>query len=293
MHSISKRGVDTPFCDWLTVTVPEGESHAMGEALGPLILSAGAVPQVWGYAIGSHRASVAVKRRHQVVIWSFSGGAVEALRDADQWGPVLAEIGAFPHRVTRLDAAYDTEEDAPLVLPEVEKRGHHGELRISRKAVAPDRVRWQRSLGPCGRVTGTVYAGKRGKVSALARVYDKRAHVADTLGEDPGVPWTRYELELSIPGIALADAWAPEALFWAYGAELVRRPVPDHVHSWEAHGAGYVLPPRRERSLREQLEARVERSDELPALRGMAEAMGEGGRMALRRLVLERLGLPA
>ena len=43
--------------------------------------------------------------------------------------------------------------------------------------------------------------------------------------------------------------------------------------------------------MREVMERRVEQCTELDALRGLAEAMGEGGRMALRRLLLQRVGL--
>lgn len=294
MHSIANRCVYTPFCDWLTITVPDSDAYGLHDALQPLILEAGAVPQPWGYRFPEARGSVAVRAQHQVTVWSFSGESVGVLRDSGLWVDVLAAIGSFPHRVTRLDVAYDTPDDAPEVLPAVEARGHAGDLHLSRKAVPPGRMRWQRSMGPCGRVSGTVYAGQRGKARVVGRVYDKRAHVWDALGEgDPGVPWTRYELELSVPGLTLADAYAPERVFWAYGSDLCGRPVPEGVRSWEAHGAGFVLPPRRERSAYEALETRVDRSDELEALKRQAEAMGEAGLRALRRMVLQRLGLPA
>lgn len=291
MHSLANRCDYTPFCDWLTITVPDSEAYDLERGLRPLILEADGVPQPWGFRFCGVSGSVAVRSAHAVTVWSFSGEAVALLREKGLWPSVLAEIGTHPHRVTRLDVAYDTPDDAPVVLPEFEARGCRGEVHLSRKAVAPRRIKWQRSLGPCGRMTGTVYAGQRGKSRVVGRVYDKRAHLWDTTGEDPGVTWTRYELELSVPGLTLADAYAPERVFWAYGSGLCGRPVPEGVESWEAHGAGYVLPAKRERSTYEVLEARVERSEELAALRGLAETMGEAGLMALRRMVLQRLGL--
>lgn len=289
MGSLANRGVSTPFCDWLTVTVPEEDGPTLLDSVRTSILAAGGRPNVKGWWLGE--GSIYAAPNHRVFILSLSGGALEALRSSGEWLDFLSAVSGQPHRVTRLDVAYDTGEDAPEVLPLLEARGHRGELRLTRKTVSPSAVRWQRSMGPCGRVSGTVYTGRRGRVRVLARVYDKRAERWDAGKGDPGVPWTRYELELSVDGMTLRDAYDPAALWWAYGSDLVGIDRPAGVPEWEPHGQGYSLPPARERSLREVMERRVEQCTELDALRGLAEAMGEGGRMALRRLLLQRVGL--
>lgn len=292
MDSIPSACFRTPFCDWLSISVPEGDAFHLREELGNLLLEAGAISDPAGFSFHATGGRVQIRGHGSVWSFSFSGAALDAIRERVGLPDLLAVLWTYPHRVTRLDVAYDTPDHGADIVPAIEAAGHTGRLRLSRKAIPASAVRWQRAIGPCERLTGTVYLGRLGKAEVVARVYDKRAQVWDKRGVDVGHGWTRYELELRVAGMGVRDAHDPAALFWHYGGEALTGEMrPPGIEAWGPNGEGYALEARPERSPFEKLQRRVNGSDELDAWLKLADQMGERGRHVLLSIVRQRLGV--
>ena len=104
----------THFCDWLDVTFSPEHSHV--RLLRPLLLSLGAeVLSDDAFRIGV--GTVHMGARYGVMRVAASGGALARLRLCGVYMDWLSILSECPHRITRLDAAYDVPRDGAYVLP--------------------------------------------------------------------------------------------------------------------------------------------------------------------------------
>lgn len=274
-------------CDWLDVThsiddTPLSEVRLLllswdAEAAGPDFFRVG------------DGGAVKLEKRGTFTRVSLSGGAVSWLRSTGNWLSMLGLLASSPHRVTRLDAAYDVPVDGADVIAAMRRRFRSGEVRLGRKAL---KTTCLLAVRPDGRETGTWYAGHRSNARATARVYDKAWERLQKAGVAVP-PCTRYEVTVKKDyGATLRDAAEPERLFWHVAAPALLE-APEGVPAWDAGWAeGWVL-KRPEVMPAAVLEARVSRSAELTVLLEAADALGPAGRVFLARRVLRRLGVTA
>lgn len=202
--------------------------------------------------------------------------------------PFLAEIGATPHRVTRLDASLDIVTPAPDVVRRVRRRGAAGKVQLSRKAIRPHHVEAHLAQSALveGVETGTVYLGSKAAEVRLV-VYDKREERFKATGVDVG-DLTRYELRLkSGSRVTLRDVAEPAAVFWHHvGRSLL--PSPGNVPAWTPEAEGWVLERGAPPDTYTRLLRRVEDSAEVLALIRLANELGPSGAESLCRLIRKR-----
>lgn len=262
-------------CDYLGVTVPELHSRALQAELRPFLLELGAgeeTPGVWRCPGGG---TVKLHAWATVVSVGVSGAALERLRGLGAFTSLLSILGAFPHTVTRLDAALDVFEHAPPILETLYAQALAGRIRLGRKALGSRGVK--RHLGPAlyaeGVETGTVYLGRRGDRVYLC-VYDKRQERLERAELDTG-PWVRYELRLDKRvGCTLRDAQDPGPVFWSVmGGQVL--PCPEGVPDWVSWAEGYTLPRYEAPEPSERLRRACERSEALGGLCQLALPLGE------------------
>lgn len=280
----------TVFCDYLGVTVPLEHADLI-DRLRPFL-------DVAGFALEWEDVKKLVLRsRNQgTLIWQkrfgvwclgISGSACAALRASGQWLPLLGEIGATPHRVTRLDAAHDVVMDAAPEVQRLRIDGAQGRLSLTRKAVRPEHVDTHLSNGATGE-TGTVYIGSRQAEVRLV-VYDKRHERFMATGEDVG-PLTRYELRLkSGTGVTLRDVAEPAAVFWHHLGRSVLS-APAEAPAWSPAAEGYVIDRGQAPTPFQRLVSRVEASGEVLALVKLAAELGPYGVDVLVKEVLKVAG---
>lgn len=280
----------TPFCDYLGVTVPSVDEDLIVR-LRPFLDAAGFHVE---WASGDKvvlrspaQGTFVWQKRFGMWCVGVSGAACSDLRVKGQWLPFLAEIGATPHRVTRLDAAADVMTPAPDVVRRVRRLGVSGKVKLSRKSVRPPDV--QVHLAPSeltGLETGSVYLGSKNAEVRLV-VYDKREERYKATGRDVG-DLTRYELRLkSGVGVTLRDVAEPASVFWHHMGRSVLKP-PSGVPAWSPHAEGWVLDRADPPLPFARLIRRVEESAEVLALCKLADELGPTGRDALCRLILKR-----
>ena len=265
------------FCDYLGVTVPLEHGDLLDRVRPFLDLAGFAVD--WD---GEHKL-VLRSRNDGTVVWqkrfgvwclSASGGACSAIRASGQWLAFLAELGATPHRVTRLDAALDVVQDAAPEVQRLRAEGAKGLLSITRKSVRPEHVDTHLSNGATGE-TGTVYIGSR-QAEARLVVYDKRHERFMATGEDVG-PLTRYELRVkSGIGVTLRDVAEPAAVFWHHVGRSVLS-APAGVPEWVGGAEGYSIDRSGAPTAFQRLVSRVESSAEVLALVKLAAELGPYG----------------
>lgn len=314
MGILSAVGVDAsaPFCDWLDLTVPRDSSSEVEDILsarlGACYGAQKRTPDTWilqairracrPFQGGEEVGLIAESRKSDPTVrvdtraaWcrvSLSGQAVEAIRAQDQWVPLLADLAALPHRVTRLDASLDLDIPGPLAVPAVLRAGRSGSISLGRKSLSPKDVTFVDKLDARGDVTGTVYLGKRTREISAA-IYDKRHEREDAGLEDLG-PCTRVELRLRALGCTLRDAAVPSALFWNYGRALVDAPpgAPD----WTAAGQGWDMPPAQPPDYLRIMDRRLDTlAPELDSLKGIALRLGPYGPAILLRRIAQALGV--
>jgi hypothetical protein len=282
---MSKRG--GVFTDYLHVTVPYDQSGGLAMAVldacghGGVLERAG-VPGLYDMYGGA--GTLLILRRGQVVIVGISGGAIKCMRDLRVFNDVLWALAGFPHRVTKIDAAYDVAVEAPPILEEVYQAFKATGVYLGKRAAPVSKTGWK--VGVSGEETGTVYVGGR-KAELRAKVYDKRQEQIDKASGDLG-PRVRYELTVTnkAAAISLRDAADPTALFWHYmgGRLLLRRPpgIPD----WEPGGIGFALPRRPEALPAEKLKRYIEGArDTFRRGLALADACGPYGRGLMWMLV--------
>lgn len=271
-----------PFCDWLDVTFSPEDAPDL--AVHDLLMAACAWPLAPGlYRLGD-RGTVKVQPGKRFVRVSASGSALRYLEGVGRFVDFLCLLGSQPHRVTRVDAAMDTDEEGPEAV-ERYRALYPQTVQLSHK---PIKVSCMLSHDAFGRETGTWYAGHRSAAKVTARVYDKAHQMMERYGELHG-PWTRYEVTArGDVGPTLRDAYDPEALFWHYASPaLLERP--EGAPEWRpGAGEGWVSswkPPTPAAILKD----RVGASPELGVLIELADKAGPRGRDYLLSLLRRRI----
>lgn len=187
------------------------------------------------------------KKNHSRI--SASGGVLMHLRTKNLFDEYLQILASSPHRVTRLDAAYDVSQDGADMLASMRRKySKAGSVaKFGRKSLP---VSYMINVRADGRETGTVYFGHRTRARTTARVYDKQNEMLTKQGLtiDPTV---RYEItvrgEKDRPSPSLRDAALPESIFWNVASpELLRRPsgVPDWVPNSAFDWSGTPVVPK-------------------------------------------------
>lgn len=277
--------MNDPITDWLDVTFSPDDSP--GQALHDFLMGENAWPIEAGkYRIGD-RGTVFLQTRKRFTRVSFSGAALTVFRTTGAFLDLLSLLGAQPHRVTRLDAAYDTNEKGPEVVAHL-RASYPLSVQLSRKLV---KTSVMLSANLEGLETGTWYAGHRSAAKVTARVYDKAHQMYEKYGElHP--PWTRYEITVrAANGPTLKDAYDPTGIFWHYASpSLLPRP-PDAPKWSQGDDTGWFHayePPLPA----EVLKRRVDASPELAVLAELADKAGPEGRNYLLSLLRRRFAPP-
>lgn len=286
-----------PSADWVSVSCPVDLAPLVFDALRPVVsdvpgVSALSTGHGWAFPFGG-LIQARTRSSSKVTVISASGAALAALRSAGVWVDYLRVLASDVHRLTRLDVALDVLIDAPPLLERLYRRAAAGDLALSRKSLDPARhLSRYLAPGPTGMDTGTVYLGAR-TAEVRAVVYDKRKERLVKGFADPG-PWLRVELVVTAAmGVSLKDAFAPAPVFWHFLASalegIVVRPV--DVPAWVPGGesVGFSLPPRSVVDPVRRLVRRLERSQELRDLCGLASTVRGGSVLIYRQL--RKLGL--
>lgn len=271
-----------PFCDYLNVSVPLDQAEGLREVVLPALHSSGQfvesddVFQFFtlgvrkGQLVPVPSGTVKFGRRGKVATLSTSGQALGILRASGAFPEYLAAIGSLPHRVTMLHATGDfLLPDVPAAVRAVKDAAYAGELSLTRKKIQPGQCRHFFGVDFEGNETGTVYLGQRANADVWAKVYDK-GHQQACTGGSHGGSIARVEVAaMSDVGATLRDASDPFDLFFHFaGRSLVE--APPEFSGWVAHGEGYVLGEKVERTLFERFERFLENSRDLHTVARMA-----------------------
>jgi hypothetical protein len=276
--------VGRPFCDYLNISVPVEHTEALRDLVLPVLRSAGQFAEsdtgdvFQFFTVGVRKGNVVVVpsgtvkfgRRGKVATLSTSGQALGILRASSALPEYLAAIGSLPHRVTMLHATADFHlPDVPAAIHAVKDAAYAGELALTRKKIQPGQCRHFFGVDFEGKETGTVYLGQRANADVWAKVYDK-GHQMACAGLAHGGSIARVEVAaMSDVGATLRDASNPSDLFFHFaGRSLVEAP-PD-FSGWLAHGEGYVLGEKVERTLFERFERFLENSRDIHTAARMA-----------------------
>jgi hypothetical protein len=274
-------------CDWLDVT--QSPQDTTSHIVRPFLVGAGATMRADGtrehYKLGG--GSCVIDVRSQWVRLSFSGQSLAALRLQSAYLDLLGLLGEVPHRVTRLDAAYDVAVDTPRVLKALKRQYKAGRVSLGRKTLP---VCTYESVRDDGATTGTYYVGLRTKARATARVYDKQEEALKKRHEILPAT-TRYEITVRTGfGATLRDAAEPGRLFWHVASPALLA-APRNVEAWEpGWGGGWnhdVAPV----DVAARLRYRVAESEDITAIIALADSLGDHGRGYLRELLDTRLGI--
>jgi hypothetical protein len=171
-------------------------------------------------------------------------------------------------------------------------RSYSGAVSLSRKFVCREDVRWYENcrLGSGGAFvkTGTVSIGKRSN-TVYARVYDKRAQMADICDVDIGVERIRFEVSANRGRATLRDFIEPDSLFFSIASPgLV--PRPDGVSDWRQQQMDpRTLPPLNKRTDYERALLLVENCTELRLLRDLVDR-SPNMRAMIERALVKSLG---
>lgn len=213
------------FCDWLDVTFSPAEDLAW---LAPLITSAGGLLEDSGRYTFSQGGTI----KHQIgKRWqrlSLSGASLGVFRHYGLFGDLLRSVSLHPHKVTRLDAAYDLAVDAAPIVMKLWDFYHSGGVKLNIwntvKAQAYFNTRFDDVL------TGTFYAGNRRVNKITARVYDKQSETFERTKCDIGSR-IRYELTVKTDQVNLRDVSDPTAVFWHYMSPALLK-APSDAPPW-------------------------------------------------------------
>ena len=267
--------VGRPFCDYLNVSVPVEHSESLREAVLPALHSSGQFQETGDvlafYTVAVRKGKVVLDpsgtvkfgRRGKVATLSTSGAALGLLRASGGLPEYLSAIGSISHRVTMLHATADFHvPDVPASIRAVKDAAYRGDLSLTRKKIQPGQCRHFFGVDFEGKETGTVYLGQRANADVWAKVYDK-GHQLACAGYAHGGSIARVEVAvMSDVGATLRDASDPFDLFFHLaGRSLVE--APPEFSGWLAHGEGYVLGERVERTLFERLDRFLENSRDI------------------------------
>lgn len=299
--------VGRPFCDYLNVSVPAEHGEALREVVLPVLQSLAQFQESDGvlmfFTMGTRKGNIVaipsgtVKfgRRGKVATLSTSGAVLGHLRAAGGLSEYLAAIGSLPHRVTMLHATADFHlPDVPAAICAVKDAAYRGDLSLTRKKIQPGQCRHFFGVDFEGKETGTVYLGQRANADVWAKVYDK-GHQQACAGFAHGGSIARVEVAvMSDVGATLRDASDPFDIFFHFaGRSLVE--APPEFSGWAAHGEGYVLGEKVERTLFERFERFLENSRDVhTAARLALELYGPAAApQALARKILALAGCRA
>jgi hypothetical protein len=277
------------FCDHLSVTY--SPANSVGGEVSTFLLGLGAqpeaVPRAGARLLRVGRGTVLTESRSTWVKLTASGAALAYLRAEGRFFDYLSLLAGAPHRVTRLDAAVDLAVDYPAFRPTVESAFPRLRAMLGRKQVACTEILERRDDGE---LTGTYYAGKRGRTRQVLKVYDKAQEALAKRGEWLP-PTTRVELECGRKvGATLRDAAEPASIFFHFvPPTLVSRPV--GVADWVSHDLGGWAISQPLPTAYEALERLVDRSVDITAMRELADQLGPMGRRYLLGMVADRLAL--
>ena len=240
-----------PFCDRLTVSVPQSHNAALKDVLEEFAILLDAVPdRVPGKWTLRSGGTLFYSRRKNWAALEASGRALADLRSKRVFGDYLQALGAMPWRVTRLDAALDLPQRAAPFLHDLYGRASKGAVSLGRKAIKGVEVvsYLSRPLYDGESLdTGTVYVPSRkfGLKRQYVTAYDKRQERIARGLPDPG-PLLRIEAIASRQkGATLSDAWDPSALFYdIVSPDILPRPadVPDWSPQDGSWSGGAVSP---------------------------------------------------
>ena len=163
-----------------------------------------------------------------------------------------------------------------------------GELSLTRKRLLPSHCTYLLGADCDGLETGTVYLGNKANADVWAKVYDKRHERLSRGYSEPG-SIVRVEVAVqSDAGATLRDALNPRDLFYHFaGRSLVE--VPPDFAGWSAHGEGFVLGERRERTLFERMDSLIEHSVDVAKVGAMAIVLyGDMAAQVIGRKVVQR-----
>lgn len=270
-------------CDYLNLTIPENRSRDVRSDLIDHLSLLGAVPDTADlYRLNGGTLKITDRKGFSCV--GLSGGLLRALRENSMLSPVLHTIGCGPHRLTRVDVAYDVFRAAPPVLQAMHDRAKRGGIALTRKRISPKRVKFIESYDHIrpGRRTGSLYLGTRSS-EVRALIYDKRCERIDKGFTDPG-PWVRYELTVTGKlSPSLRDVVSPKSMYWHFMSDVL--PPPSNVEPWEGLGESYRLEPPPELLPHEIMARKVESSPDVEQLLELAQRMGPNGYTALLRML--------
>lgn len=292
----------SPFTDYLNVTTPVDNADAVRAALFPLIESLGAFEEVpdEGFRFYEPRivsgkvqlvpdGMLKIKPRGKVLVVSASGAVLRRLRERGSFSEYLAVLASFPHRVSMLHATADYHVACPpAVIGQVKAAASSGLLSLTRKRLLPSHCTYLLGSDCDGLETGTVYLGNKANADVWAKVYDKRH---ERLSRGYAEPGSIVRVEVAVQsdvGATLRDALHPRDLFYHFaGRSLVE--VPPDFSGWSAHGEGYVLGERRDRTLFERMDSLIENSIDIAKLGAMAIVLyGDMAAQAIGRKVVRR-----
>jgi hypothetical protein len=287
----------SPFADYLNVTTPADNGDAVRSALVPLLESVSIVEETEDalrlYALDGARLIPSgvfkFSKRGKVAVVSASGSALAALRVKDVLPEYVSLLSDFPHRVSMLHCTQDYHLSCPsAAVLSVKAAAVAGDLSLTRKRILPEHVRSLLQVNAEGLETGTIYLGNRANADVWAKVYDKRQERLSRGFSDPG-PIVRVEVAVqSDVGATLRDALNPADLFFHFaGRSLVDTPA--KVCPWIAHGDGFVLPRREDRTAVERMENILAFSYDIDRLIKVArEAYGDKSGAVLGRAMAKR-----
>ena len=267
-----------PVADFLSLTTSPESGEGLAREVLPVLDAAGGGVEVFDEfrtLVRVATGTVLLQKRFGVFIVSATGDALGRLRHAGLFGEYLAALSTVPHRVTRLDSAFDVVADAPLVVRSTWRRAAAGRIALSRKRVPGANCSKHISQGLDGRETGTVYIGTA-QAEVRAVVYDKRQEIFVRTGEDVG-PRLRFEIRCkSGVGCTLADAHSPAPVFWHYASPgLIDRP--EGVQPWVPRAEGFEMPDRLTFTAAQLMDRKLEGSADVRRLLELAGEMGPFG----------------
>lgn len=281
-------------CDWLDVTVPpESETpKSVLDLVLPLATDVRKDEKRDRTVVTFGGGSLHIDKKNNLSRISASGQVMTALRSFKLLNSFLDSIGSSPHKVTRIDAAYDTDEDFPAVYKRLRRKYRNEKPKLTRKSLNVTCMSSFRESD--GKETGSFYAGHRSKAQVTAKAYDKQHEInCKNPKQNYPFPYTRYELTVrGDMSPSLRDVAEPDRIFWHYmSPAFLRLPSGLVVEPWESGwGGSWKSDPVVSDPVR-RLKGLVENSSVLDEMLRVAdEISSKEGRTYLARLLSNRLG---
>jgi hypothetical protein len=286
------------FADWLSVTcspeisfvtgIPDDDGIGGSDPLAFVLDSFGGSihdfsrPGCLVYFVG--KGTVKIQESKNFHSASFSGAALQAIRELGKLDYLLSSIAAVPHSITRLDAALDTSQDGADVFAHYQNLYSRADRypKLTRKAVMPSYISSRRASD--GRVTGTINIGGIKNTKVSARIYDKQAEVLSK--QALHIPsTTRYELTVRRDmNPSLRDVSDPTSIFWHYmGNTVLKRPstAPVWTSGWGGAWNMVVEKPL----VYQVVKAKIENNPELLRIFELAAMMSGNGRLEALNMI--------